>query len=578
MRLSRLSILWRILLSTSVALTLLFAVTGLIVQNHVINTTSRSLEEEVTASFQAYESLWKSRGERLASVSLTLSLMSDVRAAFRTGDQATIRDTAGELWIKISDENALFLVTDPRGNVIAYLGGAPLSSLERGFPVVPAAASQFPKQASGFLTLDGRLYQIVVTPVYVESGLINVLVAGYAIDALVAQQFRNSTGGSEFLFLAGGKVVASTLNDRATAELARHAADPWSGGRISDGVIEYAPLRTPLLDIEGKRLGELWIFRSFEGARLRIAALRRDMFLMWFVAVAIGLGVTYLLARRIVEPVLELDRAAAEVARQNYDHRVREDTGGELGRLAKTFNAMCESIRTARAELIRQERISTIGRLSSSIVHDLRNPLAAIYGGSEMLVDTDLSPVQVRRLALNIYRSSRRIQEMLQDLVNVSRGKTRGSEVCRLSEVIEAAVQSTAAAAESQGVQIRVEVPESIEMPLERARVERVFLNLIGNALEVMPGGGKVRISAMLEDESALVRVEDTGPGILPEVRDRLFEPFVTAGKKNGLGLGLALSRQAIADHGGEMWVESSGKGACFAIRLPLAVRQSVAS
>jgi nitrogen fixation/metabolism regulation signal transduction histidine kinase len=116
------------------------------------------------------------------------------------------------------------------------------------------------------------------------------------------------------------------------------------------------------------------------------------------------------LARRIVEPLKELDRAAAEVARQNYEHRVKVVSQDELGRLARTFNAMCASIQQARQELIRQERISTIGRLSSSIVHDLRNPLAAVYGGSEMLVDAELTPAQVKRLAANIYRASRRIR------------------------------------------------------------------------------------------------------------------------------------------------------------------------
>ena len=87
---------------------------------------------------------------------------------------------------------------------------------------------------------------------------------------------------------------------------------------------------------------------------------------------------------------------------------------------------MCSSIRSARRELIQKEQIATIGRLSTSIVHDLRNPLAAIYGGAEMMVDSDLPPAQMKRLAQNIYRASRRIQELLQDLVNVSRGKAEG--------------------------------------------------------------------------------------------------------------------------------------------------------
>jgi len=157
---------------------------------------------------------------------------------------------------------------------------------------------------------------------------------------------------------------------------------------------------------------------------------------------------------------------------------------------------MCESIRQAREELIRQERISTIGRLSSSIVHDLRNPLAAVYGGAEMLVDADLNPRQVKRLAGNIYRASRRIQELLQDLLNVSRGSARGAEVCKLREVAAAGCESLLASAEAQGVEVQIRIPDEIELPLERNRMERVFSNLVGNALEMMPEGGRIRISA----------------------------------------------------------------------------------
>jgi signal transduction histidine kinase len=172
-----------------------------------------------------------------------------------------------------------------------------------------------------------------------------------------------------------------------------------------------------------------------------------------------------LLARRIVEPVLQLDRAAAEVARQNYDIEVEVKSEDEMGRLARTFNNMCASIRQAREDLIRQERISTIGRLSGSIVHDLRNPLAAIYGGAEMLVDADLPPSHVKRLAGNIYRASRRIQELLQDLLNVSRGKSGAPEVCRLREVASAACDSLAAMAGAQNVTIELAIPPEIEAP-----------------------------------------------------------------------------------------------------------------
>lgn len=502
----KLTLLWKVLLTISLALTVLFGLTGWIVQNYAIRTTTQSLEAEIRSSLSAYESLWRVRKEELASISLILSNMSDVRAAFSTGDQATIRDTAGELWSKVSNRAAIFLVTDPQGKVIASLGGAK----DRGWPdrlsLVAAAENSFPKQASGFAMVGEHLFQIVVTPVYVNASggdaLLNVLVAGFAIDSEIATELKQSTGGSDFVFRVNGRPLVSTLT---TAE--------FPPGALSN--------LTPLLDVQGKPIGELYILRSYSASRRRIDDLRSQITIVWLLAIVAGLGLTWL---------------------------------------------MFASIRSARDELVRQERLFTIGQIATSIVHDLRNPLAAIYGGAEMLVDSDLPPDSVKRLARNIYRSSRQIQVLLQDLVDVSRGKAPSLELCRLIDVVDAACNSLP----HDHVSIHQEIPSEIEIPLERARMERVFSNLLGNAVEAMPKGGEIHIRASRHGKSILVEVEDTGPGISPEARPRLFEPFVSIGKKNGLGLGLALSRQTVQAHGGEIWVDrKTTAGARFWVKLP---------
>jgi signal transduction histidine kinase len=104
--------------------------------------------------------------------------------------------------------------------------------------------------------------------------------------------------------------------------------------------------------------------------------------------------------------------------------------------------------------------------------------------------------------------------------------------------------------------------------------MERVFLNLIDNALEAMPGGGAIYIGERTGGDAVFIEFADTGPGIQPAIREKLFEPFVSLGKKNGLGLGLALSRQTVLDHGGEIWIDQcvdvGSPGARFIIRLPL--------
>src|SRR5579862_1474551 len=150
-RFSRLSLLTKILLSTSVAVTVLFALTGELVLSRITQTMSDSLQAEVQNGFQAYTSLLQSRAELLASVSRLLASMAEVRAVLGTGDRATIENTAGELWSNVADSSAMFLVTDPDGKVIASLGGRTTFSLDRNLWVVPEAAKKFPQPSTGFL-------------------------------------------------------------------------------------------------------------------------------------------------------------------------------------------------------------------------------------------------------------------------------------------------------------------------------------------------------------------------------------------------------------------------------------------
>lgn len=574
-RLASLSLLWKIMLSTSIAITILFAVTLWIVQRQFVNSASETLEEEVRGGFAAYEALWRARGGKLAALSLLLSRMPDVRAAFGTGDQLTIRDTAGEIWSRIGEEDAVFVVTDPSGAVLASLGGDPSTTARTLSETVRAARDRFPGQSSGFRFESGTLYQTVVTPIYVAatsgSALINVLVAGYVVNARLARQLKESTGGSDFVFLIAGRVVASSLEP---AQLSNLDAAPAAGRALPHVKLagaEFAQFATPLVDTRGQTIGELRVLRSFDSARARINALRLKMIGGWLIAVLAGLAATFLLARRILEPVRALDSAAAEVARGNYAASVEVSGDDELGRLSRTFNHMRRSIQSARQELIRQERLSTISRLSTSIVHDLRNPLAAIYGGAEMLVDGELPPQQVKRLASNIYESSRRVQELLTDLTDVTRGRTKAAEPCNLLEVVEAARSVVAPEADRHKVEIHIDVPDEIVLQLERSRMERVVENLMINAIEAMPSGGHINVTAELQGDVIAVAVQDTGPGINPAIWPRLFEPFVTEGKRRGMGLGLALSRQTVRDHGGDLLADppSPEVGARFVIRLP---------
>ena len=204
-----------------------------------------------------------------------------------------------------------------------------------------------------------------------------------------------------------------------------------------------------------------------------------------------------------------------------------------------------------------------------SFAHDLRNPLAAIHVSAEMLVRSSLSGPHVHRLARNMYCASVRIRELLDQCLDRGRGADRRFEVVDLGDVVASAVERIAVSAEFQSVGISLDVAVGLLVSMDRPRMIRVLVNLLVNALEAMPQGGTIHISTVSERRSVLLRVRDTGPGISPEIRDRLFQPLATSGKTHGVGLGLAFSRQVAIDHGGEIWAESPRRGACFVVRLP---------
>jgi signal transduction histidine kinase len=205
----------------------------------------------------------------------------------------------------------------------------------------------------------------------------------------------------------------------------------------------------------------------------------------------------------------------------------------------------------------------------TSIVHDLRNPLSTIHASAEVLLSSRLPERQVHRIARNLYGASIRMKELLDEVLIRYSGTDRDLESCDLRELVISAMDKVALVAEAQSVQLIQSISDNLVITLDRQRIQRVLINLFVNALDVMPSGGKIRVSAIPQRSSVLMKVRDTGPGIDPEIRDRLFQPFATAGKSDGLGLGLAFSRQAVLDHGGQIWAETGGQGACFALYLP---------
>jgi signal transduction histidine kinase len=565
------SLLAKIYLATVVAVTTLFAAAGWFFVYQASAAIHSAVEQEVRASLATVDASLESRNEHLATASALLASMSDIRTALGTHDPATISDSAEEFWSRADARHehvrmAVFAVVGPDGVVVASGARKTPSALARGTripdSVLNPARQAFPSQSRAFSEWDGAVWQVLVTPVYVDSSnhpaLLDILVAAHPLTRQTLLDLKDRTGGIDFLLRSQGRTTLATVNSEAAA-------------RIVSQPRHFAIRATTLRDSEGQGLAELWAVRPLEEVESRISALSAKMIIGWLVAMTVGLGLSYALARRIVRPVHTLNDAALEISRENYSVRVPEDSQDELGLLSRTFNRMCASIQASRDEQVRSGQMMAVGRLAASIAHDLRNPLAAVVGGSEMLADFDLPPDQIKQTATHVNKAARRMEQLLVEIGQVARAKTSERVECRLAELVAAAVDSQEARAAAQGVLIRQSVEGDMTVRCERSRIERVLVNLISNALEVMAGGGEIAIRVWddLPGRMAWVEVSDSGPGVAKEIRAQLFQPFVTAGKRDGLGLGLALARQTLVEYGGDLELVDSEKGARFRLRIP---------
>jgi signal transduction histidine kinase len=221
-------------------------------------------------------------------------------------------------------------------------------------------------------------------------------------------------------------------------------------------------------------------------------------------------------------------------------------------------------------ELLRNERLTILGTMVSSIIHDLRNPMSAILSSVEYLQKT--APTDsVRELSDIIHASALKMVEMSDELLGFAQGKVnlkpRATSVGRLLELLDEEILNQVRASP---VRVLLSSEEIGHLVLDETRLTRCFANIIKNAKEALGEEGTITIQIVDAGLKMRVSISDTGPGIPEIIRARIFEPFVTYGKKRGTGLGMAIAKATVDAHGGRIWLESeTGKGTTFHVEVP---------
>ena len=235
------------------------------------------------------------------------------------------------------------------------------------------------------------------------------------------------------------------------------------------------------------------------------------------------------------------------------------------------LEAALAELKETQDELVRAERLSTVGKMASSIIHDIKSPLTVIKGYVTFLARDDLATEKRQQMARIVMNAVDTFTGMTQEILDYAHGE---STLILRPVNVRSFVESVCSFLETdfarKGIETKIALAFSDTLVMDAEKMRRVFYNIASNAYDAMEQGGTFTISSDLKDDCVELHLQDTGPGIPEQIQDTLFEPFVSWGKEHGTGLGLAIVRKIVEDHGGDIGVVSeAGQGADFIIRLP---------
>jgi len=270
--------------------------------------------------------------------------------------------------------------------------------------------------------------------------------------------------------------------------------------------------------------------------------------------------------------------------------RSRQETVGTLGVVSYTpgaFGTADVELLTAighqlgvaienarlRQQALEAERLAAVGRVATSVAHDLRSPLGGIIRSAEFLARPELSDTTRQKLSRAIIVLARRLINTTQEILDYTRGGRMLLRLasCNLSDFLGQVIEVLKVDFSDRGIEVVTEWGYIGEVRMDADRMAQVVYNIAANARDAMPEGGRLTIATRRADGWVELRFADTGPGVPPELTERIFEPFFSHGKREGAGLGLAIAHRIVREHGGEIGVESPASGgATFVVRLPL--------
>lgn len=561
-------------------------------------TVSRQAEAELLRGLdEAGTALEEYRQALFEHFSREVRLVADLprfKAAVSINDSPTVRPIAEEYQQQLGA--ALFVVTDAAGRPLAQVGEA-ADLPPGGLPGIRSALRG--TESRTFVSHSDGILQVVSVPVWIDlqqPEILGTLSVGLGLDTRTAQQFRALTN-SEIAFGMNGRLYASTLPAAQWPAIAPMLGADSQTRTMTIGTEDYIAVTRPLVvggtstpEVSGEAgYGPAAVILRSRTERLRLlSTVHRALGITAVFAVLVATLLSYAIARSVTQPLGTITAAMREMAatgdltrRLQPAARSRwEDEDARL--LAGTFNTMTESISRFQREAAQKERLSSLGRLSTVVAHEIRNPLMIIKAALRGLRRSTVNGAELREAVSDIDEEVVRLDRLVTEVLDFARPIRFEYEAVDLNLLCQDAARASAPDAHA-AVPIAWRLDASLApVVTDRERLRLALVNILDNARQAMaerrgePADGVITVTTSRSGEGAVIAIRDQGAGIAPDDLARVFDPYFTT-RRTGTGLGLAISRNVIEGLGGAISV-SSVAGAGTDVRIDLPTRVATAS
>ena len=474
-----------------------------------------------------------------------------------------------------SEQTAKFLIDSP--GFTTSLRGRETPVIQTGSPLILWVADGGKKNSYGKDIIQLEKPEVLIagaiTPVYDAGEHLGDLIVGYQLGKSFMETMSLLTDVEVNVFYRKGEPRDTSSEKIKLMEEAFRRGEAYYDKNASFQEVEYEARYQPLRTREGRIVGTI-----FFGIPKRYG-FSTTVTTWYFFPVLIGLcivlagGLGCAIARHISNPIRLFAKGVHAVAEGDLDQEINIRSSEELAELSNAFNYMTGKLRELKQleeELRRKDRLAALGELSAGVAHEIRNPLGIIKSSAQVLKKDAGGNEKARELTSFIMEEVDRLNRVVSNFLDFARPRKLSLEEGRIEDVVERSFHL----AEPRLSKGNIEIVRDFEDNLPPAKVDsellsQVFLNLIINAVESMPDGGKFTVKIGSHRNYVEVSFADTGVGIPEEILGKIFNPFFST-RDEGSGLGLAIVHKIIETHNGIITVKSKvGQGSIFTVRLP---------